>query len=132
MSDTNNNNQTNSEIVLTPEEYKQLSEATNAEQGAKLRCWDIQEYIDGVNQQKAQLETALVEAGVQLEDAKQLLAGARTQTRAVFESLFTPLGLANKTVSVSLTPPHVVTVHDTEQQTPAATVESDVDAEAVA
>ena len=100
------------ELVISDEQYTQLSEVTNAEQVAKLRCWDIQEYIDGVEAQKAQLDAALSSASGQLEEAKSNLIQARTQLKSTFDVIFGPLGLENKMVSVSQSSPHVVTVVD--------------------
>jgi hypothetical protein len=100
------------ELVISDEQYAQLSEVTNSEQIAKLRCWDIQEYIDGVEAQKSQLDTALDSANEQLEEAKSNLIQARTQLKSTFDVIFGPLGLDNKMVSVSQSSPHVVTIVD--------------------
>lgn len=100
------------ELVISDEQYAELTEVTNSEQVAKLRCWDIQEYIDGVEDQKTQLDTALDAANEQLEEAKATLIETRTQLRAKFDTIFGPLGLENKMISVSQTSPHVVTIVD--------------------
>jgi len=107
------------ELVISDEQYAELSEVTNAEQVAKLRCWDIQEYIDGVEAQKAQLESALSSANEQLEEAKNNLVQARTQLKAEFDNIFGPLGIENKMVSVSQTSPHVVTIVEQNTSAPA-------------
>lgn len=112
------------ELVISDEQYAQLSEVTNAEQVAKLRCWDIQEYIDGVEAQKAQLDAALSSASGQLEEAKSNLIQARTQLKSTFDVIFGPLGLENKMVSVSQSSPHVVTVVDPQAAAAAASEES--------
>ena len=100
------------ELVISDEQYAQLSEVTNTEQIAKLRCWDIQEYIDGVGAQQAQLETAVSNAYAQLEEAKSNLIQSRTELKSTFDTIFGPLGLENKMVSVSQSSPHVVTIVD--------------------
>jgi len=110
---------TDSQLVISDEQYASLSEVTNAEQVAKLRCWDIQEYIDGVEAQKAQLESALSSANEQLEEAKNNLVQARTQLKAEFDNIFGPLGIENKMVSVSQTSPHVVTIVEQNTSAPA-------------
>lgn len=110
---------TDSQLVISDEQYASLSEVTNAEQVAKLRCWDIQEYIDGVEAQKAQLESALSSANEQLEEAKNNLVQARTQLKAKFDNIFGPLGIENKMVSVSQTSPHVVTIVEQNTSAPA-------------
>lgn len=112
------------ELVISDEQYAQLSEVTNAEQVAKLRCWDIKEYIDGVEAQKAQLDDALSSASGQLEEAKSNLIQARTQLKSTFDVIFGPLGLENKMVSVSQSSPHVVTVVDPPVAAAAASEES--------
>lgn len=113
------------ELVISDEQYAQLSEVTNSEQVAKLRCWDIQEYIDGVEAQKSQLETALSNANTQLEEAKSNLIQARTQLKSTFDTIFGPLGLENKMVSVSQTSPHVVTIVDPQAAQAASEESSD-------
>lgn len=113
------------ELVISDEQYAQLSEVTNAEQVAKLRCWDIQEYIDGVEAQKAQLDAALSSASGQLEEAKSNLIQARTQLKSTFDVIFGPLGLENKMVSVSQSSPHVVTVVDPQAAAAASEESSD-------
>jgi len=112
------------ELVISDEQYAQLSEVTNTEQVAKLRCWDIQEYIDGVEAQKSQLETALNSANSQLEEAKSNLIHARTQLKSTFDVIFGPLGLENKMISVSQSSPHVVTLVDPQATAQAAIEES--------
>lgn len=102
------------ELTISDEQFAQLSEVTNTEQIAKLRCWDIQEYIDGVEAQKAQLEAALANAQTQLEEAKSNLVQARTELKATFDTIF--VGLEDKMVSVSPTSPHVVTIIDPQAQ----------------
>lgn len=97
-------------IVISDSEYAELSEATNAEQAVKLRCWDIQEYINNVNAQKDQLDEALSNANEQLEEAKSTLVSTRSQLRTTFDKIFGPFGLDNKMVSVSQTSPHEVTI----------------------
>lgn len=111
------------ELVISDEQYALLSEATNTEQLAKLRCWDIQEYIDGVEAQKAQLETSLNSASAQLDEAKNSLIQSRTQLKSTFDTIFGPLGLENKMVSVSQSSPHVVTIVDPQAQAQQADVE---------
>lgn len=108
-----------SELVISDEQYAQLSEVTNAEQIAKLKCWDIQEYIDSaeaqkiqIEAQKSQIDAALSNAQTQLEEAKSNLIQTRTDLKSIFDTIFGPLGLENKMISVSQSSPHVVTVID--------------------
>jgi hypothetical protein len=103
------------EIVLSDDEFAALSEFTNAEQMAKLRCWDIQEYVDNITPQILQLEQAVKEANEQLEEAKKVLSESRTGLKAKFDEIFGPLGLQNKMISISQNSPHVVTLVDTQE-----------------
>lgn len=101
-----------SDLTISEEQYATLSECTNNEQLAKLRCWDIQEYMDGITAQRKQLDDAYDAALAQLSSAKSDLITARTDLKACFDTVFTPLGLANKVVSVTQTSPHIVTVQE--------------------
>lgn len=97
-------------IVISDEDYATLAQATAIEQGKKIRCFDIREAIEAQKKHLEQVQASIQDAEQLLVTAEDELAGARRELRAVFQSIFEPLGLGDKHVSVTQESPHVVTV----------------------
>lgn len=100
------------ELVISEEQFAEISKVTNEEQVIKLKCWDVQEYLNKAEKAKMNLETDIANAKRQLDEATQELEQIRTQLKIEFDKVFEPMGLSNKTISISQTAPHIISVHE--------------------